>query len=90
MFVDVNSPRGYKRAHIPGAISLDIKTALNEESLAEHATKDQLIVFYCPHIDCWGAAHAAAKSILWGYTNTMIFDGGAKLWAESGYPVEEG
>jgi len=90
LFIDVNSPRGYKAAHIPGAISLDIKTTLKEESLAEHATHDQELVFYCPHIDCWGAAHAAAKSMLWGYTKVFIFDGGAKEWAKAGYPVENG
>ena len=86
LFVDVNSPRGYKAAHIPGAISLDIKTTLNEESLTEHATHDQEFVFYCPHIDCWGAAHAAAKSMLWGYTKVFIYDGGAKVMGKSGVP----
>lgn len=90
LFIDVNSPRGYAAAHIPSAVSLDIKTMLNKESLAEHATQDQMLVFYCPHIACWGAAHAAAKSILWGYTNVYIFDGGAKSWIEAGLPVDKG
>ena len=88
LFVDVNSPRSYKFAHIPGAINLDFKAGLTAESLAEHAAQDQTIVFYCPHIGCYGAATASAKAITWGYANVMIFEGGADVWSEAGYPIE--
>jgi rhodanese-related sulfurtransferase len=87
LFIDVNSPRRYKFAHIPGAIGLDFRT-MNEEKLSEHATTDQMIVFYCPSKSCYGAAQASAKAITWGYTNVVIFKGGADAWKEAGYPIE--
>ena len=52
LFVDVRAAWRYNLSHVRGAVGLELKTQFTEESLSEHADKDQPVVFYCDHSAC--------------------------------------
>ena len=85
-FVDVRRSTQYKLAHIPGAINLDVNTALDEQSLSEHVTKDQTVVFYCSDAGCDRSARASAMAVSWGYENVVYFADGWSTWIANDYP----
>ncbi len=79
-FLDANSSKTYKEAHIPGAISY----ADNKKELSKvlPSDKNALIVAYCggPRCTAWEAAAADAQKL--GYTNIKHFKGGLKVWQD--------
>lgn len=85
-FVDVRRSTQYSLAHIPGAINLDVNSALTEQSLAEHATKDQILVFYCSDVGCDRSARASAMAVSWGYTDVIYYAQGWSVWIANDYP----
>ena len=87
-FVDVRGGMNYREGHIPGALDLDLNFVLSEETLSQYVGKDQDVVFYCFAIYCPYSAYAAAKALVWGYTEVFRFDGGYPGWVDAGYPVE--
>ncbi len=89
LFVDTrSSTSGYPTAHIPGAIWLDYKSKLTPENLADNASKDTVIVFYCDGNLCYKSAYACAKAVTWGYTNVLYFAGGYPAWEKAGLKSE--
>ena len=87
-FIDVRRDVQFSVGHIPGAVSLELKTAFTKESLAKHASKDDCIIFYCSDAQCYRSAHASAMAISWGYENVAYFAGGWSSWNAQGYPRE--
>ncbi len=80
VFLDANSSKTYKDAHIPGAVSYaDNKANLTKVLPADKAA---LIVAYCggPRCTAWEAAAADAQKL--GYTNIKHFKGGLKVWQD--------
>ncbi|MHA1189325.1 MAG: rhodanese-like domain-containing protein [Alphaproteobacteria bacterium] len=89
VFVDVRSTWQYDLDHISGAIGLRLKSQLTEESLAENATVDQMVVFYCSDTQCYRSAHASAKAVTWGYSNVSYFAGGWSSWVAEGFDKKD-
>ena len=85
-FIDVRAPICYENGHLPGAVNLPLVTRLSEESLANAASKQAEVAFYCGS-HCPYSAYAAAKAIAWGYTHVYHFPGGFSEWQEAGYPA---
>ncbi len=85
-FVDVRREIQYKLAHVPGAINLEVNTMLTEQSLGEHVTKDQKVVFYCSDKTCYRSAKASAMAVSWGYTDVVYYAEGWAYWTARGYP----
>ena len=85
-FVDVRRSIQFNLAHIPGAINLDINSALNQQSLSEHVAKDQMVVFYCSDFGCDRSARASAMAVSWGYESVVYFAGGWSTWIAKNYP----
>ena len=85
--IDVNSPKSYADAHIPGAIHFE----KNKVNLAKvlPADKTSLIVAYCggPLCTAWEDAAKAVKAL--GYTNIKHFKGGIKTWTSTGQTTEK-
>ncbi len=85
-FIDVRAPVCYDNGHLPRAVNLPLVTGLSEESLANTASKQTEVAFYCGS-HCPYSAYAAAKAIAWGYTRVYYFPGGFSEWQEAGYPA---
>lgn len=85
-FVDVRRDIQYRTGHIPGAVGLELKSALTEDSLLIRFTKDQQIVFYCSDKQCYRSAHASAMALSWGFTDVAYFAGGWTAWIGHDYP----
>jgi 3-mercaptopyruvate sulfurtransferase SseA len=97
LFIDAGSKANWKRAHVPGAVSLPwvapdpIKVRLRETTLDEITDRTAEIVFYwCSPGNVCTPSWAVAKTVNWGYRNVYFFNGGAPAWKAAGYPIETG
>ncbi|WP_164658698.1 rhodanese-like domain-containing protein [Tropicibacter sp. Alg240-R139] len=81
VFVDLRNVWRYDIAHIRGAVGLELNTQFSESSLAQHAAKEQPVVFYCNHSACPRSAIASAMALEWGYTNVYHFADGWSAWS---------
>jgi rhodanese-related sulfurtransferase len=93
VFIDVSEKSIWNAGHIPGAVHLSfVRTDIprfSKTALREVAGYDDEIVLYYSNgllISAW----EAAKAITWGYRKVHLFTGGAKAWADAGYPLETG
>jgi rhodanese-related sulfurtransferase len=89
LFVDARTADFFRLGHIPGAVLLDATSSLTEESLAEHAEKDQQVVFYCEYPRCFRSAVGSAKAVAWGFTKVLYFADGTEAWEKAGLPIEK-
>jgi TolB-like protein/rhodanese-related sulfurtransferase/Flp pilus assembly protein TadD len=87
--IDVRDAGSFGRGHIPGAINLDLNTALTEERLSALLGKGDPVIFHCWGVSCSYSAMACAKAVLWGYTDVYYFAGGFPAWKAASYPVEK-
>lgn len=87
-FVDVQSSAGYAAAHVPRAINLSLVSKLSKDELMKVARPEKPIVFYCGSRYCADAAIAAAKAVLWGYTQVYRLEGGVPGWKKADCPTE--
>ncbi len=87
-FVDVRSPRQYKKQHIQGAIHLYIKDGFNEVNLLKHVKKDEPFIVYCNGSNCSLSSKAARKAVAWGYTKIKYYRDGIRAWRLDGNPLE--
>ncbi len=97
IFIDVSGESMWNAGHIPGAVHLSWERTrdpnqvrFSKTTLREVAQYDDEIVLYFDDGSVTKAAWEAAKAVNWGYRKVYIFDGGAKVWKEAGYPVETG
>lgn len=89
ILVDVLGSESYQRAHLPGAINIDV----HEDDFLEKAEeqlpdKDQEIIVYCGSFSCGASPKAAGKLTDAGYKNVIDYEGGLKDWAEQGHSLE--
>ncbi len=90
VFIDVRSPRQYRKRHIDGAINLYIKDRLTEENLLKHVAKDKPFVIYCNGISCSLSYRAAEKALGWNFTQIKYFREGIFAWRRDGNPLAYG
>ena len=89
VFIDVRPIWAFNLGHIRGAVGLELKTQFSKESLAEHAKKDQPVVFYCTHSGCKRPAISSAKALMWGYSEVYYFVNGWTEWSGNGYDQDK-
>ena len=87
-FVDVRKGKDWDAGRIPGAIHLDVKKVLSDETLAKVAGKDQEVTLYCNGPKCMRSSKASTKAVGWGYQKVYYFRDGFPAWKAAGYPVE--
>ena len=91
LFVDVRSPRQFKKRHIPGAVNLYIKDNFTEASLLQHLkSKDTPFIVYCNGAHCSLSYKAAEKGVAMGFTGIHYFRAGARAWRLDGNPLQVG
>ena len=88
VFVDVRKGSDFDAGRIPGAVHLDIKSALTEASLAEVVKTSDPVVFYCNGHSCMRSSDASRLAVGWGYTNVHYLRDGYPAWESAGFPVE--
>jgi rhodanese-related sulfurtransferase len=85
--VDARVTEAYKRAHVPGAISMPYRD-INPAS-ASPFSKDNVVVVYCWGPGCNAAAKAGLRFAELGFrVKEMI--GGIEYWRREGYPLASG
>ena len=83
--IDVGSSLAHKaRAHIPGAVLLDLDAIAH----ADDFPGDRDIVVYCACPNEESAKRAAALLMQKGFRRVRPLEGGIDAWASAGYPVE--
>ena len=88
VFVDVRKTSDFDAGRIAGAVHLDIKSALTEESLAAVVAKDEPVLFYCNGVSCHRSAQASALAVGWGYSKVYYLRNGYPAWEISGNMIE--
>lgn len=85
--IDVNSPQGWTRAHVPGAVNLDpnsyVETDLPEDKAAS-------LIFYCSNPMCRKAPIAAGRAKRLGYTDVRVLSAGITGWQSAKLPTVSG
>ena len=89
-FIDVRSPRQYKKRHIPGAIHLYIDDGFNEQNLLKHGTKNDPFIIYCNGAHCSLSYKAAEKAVALGFTQIKYYRDGFRAWRKDGNLLEYG
>ncbi len=89
-FVDVRSPRQFKKRHIKGAIHLYINDAFTEQNLLKYVKKDEPFIIYCNGAHCSLSYKAATKAVDWGFTGIKYFRDGFRSWRLDGNALEYG
>lgn len=87
-FIDVRKDKDFDAGHIPGAIHLELKKVLSEETLSEEVKKDEELVMYCNGPSCMRSSQASEKAVGWGFTKVYYYRLGFPDWKSNGYPVE--
>jgi rhodanese-related sulfurtransferase len=85
--IDVNSPQGWMKAHVPGALNLD-PANYNDSDLPKD--KDSGLVFYCSNPMCRKAPNAARRAKDMGYGNVKVMSAGISGWLAAKLPTESG
>jgi thiosulfate/3-mercaptopyruvate sulfurtransferase len=90
----------YDVAHIPGAVHIDWRRDLNDETVRDYVdpaafaalcsrngiTPDTTVIFYGDKSNWW-ACYAFWVFQLFGHTNAKVLDGGRDMWEEEGRPL---
>jgi 3-mercaptopyruvate sulfurtransferase SseA len=88
LLVDPRSVAAYRRAHLPGAINLELRPDMEERGVDPRlASYDQIIVYG----DNPGSSAAKAmtkRMMIVGYDDVRLFAGGLEEWQAMQYPVE--
>lgn len=88
LFLDPRPDPDWEAGRIPGAVHLELKSALTREALAKHAKPGDPIVVYCNGVKCLVSSHAIEKIRPWGYVNLHYLREGLPGWKAARYPVE--
>ncbi len=88
LFIDARVTGEYEQAHIKGAISIPVGTAVQdiEKNKAALSQKGKVLVVYCHGVGCHLSDKTAYSLYDAGYKNTVIFFGGWNSWSEANYP----
>lgn len=90
LFIDLREETDFAQGHIPAAVNINIAGSFNRETLAELATPDKVIVFYCYGVACLRTYTASNRAVTWGYRKVKYFPTGFPAWVEAGYPISAG
>jgi rhodanese-related sulfurtransferase len=90
IFVDVRSPRQYKKRHIQGAKHLYLKDAFTEQNLLEIGNRQTVLIVYCNGAHCLMSSKAARKAVAWGFTQIKYYRDGFRVWRKDGNPLGYG
>ncbi|MBI2658269.1 rhodanese-like domain-containing protein [Candidatus Woesearchaeota archaeon] len=80
--VEVLSEDSYKEGHIPNAINIPVDRLQKEAG--KKLKKTDTIAVYCASYSCHASTKAAEMLLKMGYSKTLDFKGGKKLWVDSG------
>lgn len=82
--VNVLSRNDFESTQIPGAKNIPLET-LNFATQVEQLTgdKDRTVVLYCASQECPASTNAATQLEAAGFTDVLVYKGGAKAWQES-------
>ena len=87
-FVDVRKDSDWEAGRIPGAVQLELKKVLSEDSLSAAVGKDQEVVIYCNGEKCMRSSKACEQAVAWGFAKVYYFRDGFPAWEAAAYPVE--
>lgn len=87
LILDARYPRFYKRAHIPGALSVPYNSK-QLETLMKDVAKDRAIVTYCFSEQCPQGEILARRLKQMGFTDVAVFYEGFSVWKAAQQPVE--
>jgi rhodanese-related sulfurtransferase len=88
VMLDARSKAAWRQTHIPGAVSVPYYEE-PEKFIKDIPNDSTWIVVYC------ACPHAASDKVVttlrrFGYKHTAILDEGILVWAQRGYPVQNG
>ncbi|PKL90688.1 MAG: hypothetical protein CVV21_11675 [Candidatus Goldiibacteriota bacterium HGW-Goldbacteria-1] len=88
VFIDSRSYGEYEQAHIKGALSIPVGTAVQdiEKNKAVLSQKGKVLITYCHGVGCHLSDKTAYSLYDAGYKNVVIFFGGWNSWSEANYP----
>lgn len=87
--LDARPAGAYRRGTLPGALSVPLHSALEEELLAGLRTADRIIIF-CGGPSCNASKELAVILRARGLEQTSVFVGGVEEWRNSGRPLAPG
>ena len=94
LFLDTREYEDFRCGTIPGSINIPFEympdgdlTGYLDSAFAG-AAFDQTIIMFCSGEECDLSLHMGRFLSTSGYTNTVIFFGGAREWEQSGFEVE--
>ena len=83
---DLNAPRSWLAARVPGAVSLAVD--FDPSALPpDHAAS---LVFYCSNPLCSKAPRAARRAVQLGYTDVRVMSAGIAGWLNAQLPTDSG
>lgn len=88
IILDARSEVAWRQTHIPGSVPVPYYKE-PEEFIDDIPNDDTWIIAYC------ACPHAASEVVIntlkrYGYKHTAIIDEGILIWAQKGYPVQNG
>lgn len=88
VLIDSRAYGEYEQAHIKGAISIPVGTAVQdiEKNKSVLSQKDKVLITYCHGVGCHLSDKTAYSLYDAGYKNVVIFFGGWNSWSEANYP----
>ncbi|MGB0722698.1 MAG: rhodanese-like domain-containing protein [Gammaproteobacteria bacterium] len=90
VFIDARSSRLYTKRHIPGAIHLDLKSALTEANMQAVVGKNDPVILYGNGVHCSRGYKAVNKALEFGYTQVYYYRVGFRSWRKAGHPITRG
>jgi len=93
-FVDARDPEEFECGTIPGSVNIPFEY-LPEDNLALYidsalggVSKDKELIVFCSGEECDLSLYLSRNLRSFGYTNVLIFFGGAREWEKFGLQVE--
>jgi len=90
IFFDVRPFDEYEMDHIPGALPLSLNTVLSNPHILSTVDFDRMIIIYGYESDMEDAKILAQLVRRFGYSMTMLLEGGFAAWLDQELPVNEG
>lgn len=88
--VDARASEQYAAGHLPGAISLPLAAATDQDWLVRHLPQDELVITYCNGDGCSDGFALALKLLQAGIPAVRFYEAGWPEWRDRGLPVERG
>ena len=88
VFIDVRKASDFEAGRVPGAVHLDVKSALTAESLAAVIGTGDQVEIYCNGVGCLLSSEASELAVGWGFTQVLYFRESYPGWEAAGQPIE--